>query len=103
MLELSAKNFQVEVLDEGEKAVLVDFWAPWCGPCRMQTPVLEQFEKQYGGFIKVAKCNIDDNEKLAAQYGVMSIPTLVVFKSGEPATRAVGVQNLDALKKLTGI
>ena len=103
MLELNEKNFQKEVLEETEKAVLVDFWAPWCGPCRMQTPVLEQFATQYGDLIKVAKFNTDDHHDVPSRYGIMSIPTLILFKNGEPAQKAVGIQNLDALKRLTGV
>ena len=103
LIELNEKNFQSEVLDETQKAVLVDFFAPWCGPCRMQMPILEQFGKQYGEFIKVCKLNTDENQGLASRYGVMSIPTLIVFKNGEIAKKVSGVQNMEALKKLTGV
>ncbi len=103
MLELTSENFQTEVLNETEKAVLVDFWAPWCGPCRMQTPVLQKFSDLYGGLIKTAKLNTDEHEDIARRYGIMSIPTLIVFKNGVPAQKAVGAQNLEGLKKLAGI
>jgi len=101
MLELNEKNFQQEVLEEKDKAVLVDFWAPWCGPCRMQTPVLEQFAAHFGDSIKIAKFNTDDGADVPARYSVMSIPTLIVFKNGVPVKRAVGIQNIEALKRLT--
>lgn len=103
MLEVTDQSFQSEVINEKNKAVLVDFWAPWCGPCRMQTPVLESFQKQYGDFIKVCKLNTDENPETARQFGIMSIPTLIVFKNGELFKKAVGVQNVEALKKLTGV
>ena len=103
MLELNEKNFQAEVLEEQKQAVLVDFWAPWCGPCRMQTPVLESFAARYGDRVKVAKFNTDEGADVPARYGVMSIPTLIVFKNGETVKTAVGVQNIEALKRLTGI
>ena len=103
MLELNEKNFPYEVLEEKEKAVLVDFWAPWCGPCRMQTPILERFAAENGGKVKVAKFNTDEGADIPSRYGVMSIPTLIVFKNGAPVKKAVGVQNIDALKRLTEV
>ena len=103
MLELNQKTFETEVVQETATPVLVDFWAPWCMPCRMQTPILEQFEKQYGNFVKVCKVNTEDHQDLAAHYGIMSIPTLLVFKNGKPVHKAVGVQNAEALKRLTEV
>ena len=87
--EVTDGNFQAEVL-EADKPVLVDFWAPWCGPCRMVAPVLEEISKEREGSLKVVKLNVDDNQQTAARYDVMSIPTLIVFKNGEPATRIIG-------------
>jgi thioredoxin 1 len=89
--ELSDANFEQEVLQASEP-VLVDFWAPWCGPCRQITPVIEQLADENLGSAKVLKVNIDDNPQTAQQLNVMSIPTLIVFKDGQEARRFVGVQ-----------
>ncbi|MCT7376080.1 thioredoxin [Chelativorans salis] len=82
-------NFQADVLQASEP-VVVDFWAEWCGPCKMISPALEEIATELGGKIKVAKLNIDENPELAAQYGVRSIPTLMLFKNGEVADMKVG-------------
>lgn len=79
---------------------LVDFWANWCGPCKMQGPVLEEFNAEMGDKIKVAKVDVDKNEKLCYQYGIMSIPFLAVFSNGELVNKAVGLTSKDGLKKL---
>jgi thioredoxin 1 len=82
-------NFQAEVL-ENEKAVLVDFWAPWCGPCRVIAPSLEEIAAERSDDLRIVKLNVDDNQATAARYDVMSIPTLILFKGGEPAHKIVG-------------
>ncbi len=89
--ELSDQDFQAEVLQSTEP-VLVDFWAPWCGPCRMIAPIVEELATENTGAVKVAKINIDDSPNTAASYGVSSIPTLMIFKNGEVIDRFVGVQ-----------
>ncbi len=89
--DVTDNNFQAEVL-ESDQPVLVDFWAPWCGPCRVVGPVLEEIAGERPE-IKVVKLNIDDNQQTAARYGVMSIPTMILFKAGEPAKTVVGFSN----------
>lgn len=98
-LNLTKENFAQEVLNS-DKPVLVDFWAPWCAPCRMMAPVLEEFAKEYGEKIKVAKVNVDEEEKLASQYGIMSIPALLVFKNGKVTASSAGFIPKENLLKL---
>jgi thioredoxin 1 len=86
--EVTDNNFQAEVL-ESESPVLVDFWAPWCGPCRIIAPSLEELNDEIDN-LRVVKLNVDENQQTAAQYNVMSIPTLIVFKNGEPAKTIIG-------------
>jgi thioredoxin 1 len=97
IVNVSDDSFKTEV--EGTGTVLVDFWAPWCGPCKMIAPVLEELDKELGS-LKIAKVNVDDNPESAGRFGVMSIPTLIVFKNGEPVDKVVGFQSKDALKNV---
>jgi thioredoxin 1 len=86
---VSDKSFQADVLDSKEP-VLVDFWAEWCGPCRAVAPVLEEVAGELNGKLKVVKLNVDENPETAAKYGIQSIPTLMIFKNGELASRQIG-------------
>jgi len=89
MLQVDQNNFQAEVL-QAASPVLVDFWAPWCGPCRMVAPVVDKIAQTYTGRLKVVKLNTDDSPSLAGQYEVNGIPALILFKSGAPVDRIVG-------------
>lgn len=82
--------------------VLVDFWATWCGPCRMQAPILEKLDEELGSKVKVCKLDVDDEPSIAGRYGVSSIPTLIAFQDGKPISTKVGVTDLDALKAMLG-
>jgi thioredoxin 1 len=87
--DVTDDNFQAEVL-ENELPVLVDFWAPWCGPCRVIAPSLEEIAEEQSESLRIVKLNVDENQQTAAKYGVMSIPTLIVFKNGEAYHTIVG-------------
>ncbi|MHB8104989.1 MAG: thioredoxin [Dehalococcoidales bacterium] len=97
-VEINDAKFDEMVL-KAKMPVLVDFWAPWCGPCRMVAPIVEELANEYEGKVSFFKLNVDDNPNTARQYGVMSIPTLIVFKDGQPASNIVGFRPKPELKK----
>ena len=99
-MDLTNKNFDSII---GNRETLVDFWADWCGPCKMQAPVIDELGEKYEGKVTVAKLNVDDEPSIAARFGVMSIPTLIVYREGEEVTRRVGVQSLDQLEVMLGV
>jgi thioredoxin 1 len=98
-LEVNDSNFKSEVTDS-EMPVLVDFWAPWCGPCKMIAPVLEELAKEYDGRVKIVKLNVDDSPDTASEFGIRSIPTLILFKDGKVFEQTVGAQSKENLKQL---
>ena len=101
MIILNEANFEAEAL-KSEQPVLVDFFATWCPPCRKLAPIVEEIAEDYAGRVKVAKLNIDEARSVAIKYGVSSIPTLILFKNGEPAHRIVGYVPKQDVEKLLG-
>lgn len=97
--KFTTENFDAEVL-QADKAVLVDFYADWCGPCKMMAPLVEKLAEELDGAAVVGKLNVDDNEDIAMKYGVMTIPTLMVFKGGQPVNKLIGVQSKEAVEKM---
>jgi thioredoxin 1 len=97
VLDVTDQNFEEEVI-KSTKPVLVDLWAPWCGPCRMVAPVVESLAEKYKGKFKFCRLNVDENQKTAAKYGIMSIPTLMFFKDGKVADTVIGAVSETALQ-----
>jgi len=89
LLAITDTNFENEVI-KSELPVLIDFWAVWCGPCKMVSPIVEELSREYEGKLKVAKCDVDSNQNIAIKYGIRSIPTLLIFKDGEVVEQIVG-------------
>jgi thioredoxin 1 len=97
IVTLTQENFSQNVL-QSQMPVLVDFWAEWCGPCKMIAPLLDELADEYGGKIKIGKVNVDEQQALAAQYGIRAIPTLLLFKQGQIAEQMVGAKSKRDLK-----
>ncbi|ANY74473.1 MULTISPECIES: thioredoxin [Paenibacillus] len=96
IVNVTDQTFANEV--EGQGTVVVDFWAPWCGPCKMLAPILDELSQELGDDVKIAKVNVDENPESAARFGVMSIPTMIFFKDGQPVDKVVGLNSKEALK-----
>lgn len=97
IIHLSKDSFDAEI---SVGATLVDFWATWCGPCRMQAPILEELERQTGDSLKIAKVDVDSEMELARRFRVMSIPTLLLFRDGQLVSRKIGLQDIEQLKEM---
>lgn len=93
------QNFKQDVLDEKSMPVVVDFWAPWCGPCKIIGPIVEELANEYTGKVKVGKMNVDENVQTSGTYGIMSIPTVAIFKNGQIVKTIIGAQPKEVLKK----
>ncbi len=99
IIEGTDNNWKQEV-EQAQIPVVVDFWAPWCGPCRMVSPVIEKLAEKYGGKLKVVKVNVDDNQALAMKYNIMSIPTIMLFKDGKAMDQAIGAAPSEFYEKM---
>jgi len=99
---VTGATFEANVL-QSEKAVLVDFWAEWCGPCHAVAPVLEKIVEEHPDEVKLVKVNIDEEQELAQRYGVMSIPTIILFRDGEPSAAVIGAQPKGAIERALGL
>ncbi len=98
VMNITDDTFENDVL-KSDVPVLVDFWAEWCTPCHMLTPILDELEKEYEGKVKFAKMNVDENIKTPSNFNIMSIPTVILFHGGKPSATTVGVQSKDVFKK----
>jgi thioredoxin 1 len=101
-LDVTTQTFEHEVI-ESETPVLVDFWAEWCGPCHAVAPVLDRIAEEQAGALKLVKVNIDNENELASRFGVASIPTLILFKGGEPSAAVIGAQPKGAIERALGL
>jgi thioredoxin len=102
VIEATAATFEEEVL-ASEKPVVVDFWADWCAPCHFVAPVLDEIVRERGDELRLAKVNVDEEPELAQRYGIMNLPTIVLFKRGEPTAAAIGAQPKSALERALGL
>jgi len=99
IIHITAENFEDEVI-KSEVPVLIDFWAPWCGPCRMQGPIIDELDAECAEFAKVGKLNVDEEPTVAVKYGILSIPTIIVFENGEVKSKLVGLRTKEDLVAL---
>lgn len=99
VIKITTDNFEEEVV-KSDMPVLVDFWAPWCGPCQMQGPIVDEAAQEFSGKLKVGKINVDEEGSLAQKYNVMSIPTLILFQNGEAAKKEMGFHSLEEIRAM---